>query len=42
MDSFIATTPFFTADQRRLADRVEEFASREIEPRASADERDVE
>ncbi|HEX5704216.1 MAG TPA: acyl-CoA dehydrogenase family protein [Pyrinomonadaceae bacterium] len=42
MDSFIATIPFFTSQQRSLADRVEEFASHEIEPRASADERDVE
>ncbi|HEY5837572.1 MAG TPA: acyl-CoA dehydrogenase family protein, partial [Pyrinomonadaceae bacterium] len=42
MDSFIQTIPFFTAQQRALAMSVAEFTEREIEPRASADERDVE
>ena len=42
MDSFIQTTSFFTSAQRALATRVAEFTEREIEPRASADERDVE
>src|SRR5688572_322207 len=42
MDSFIQTTPFFTSQQRALATRVAEFTEREVEPRASADERDVE
>ncbi|MGQ0762908.1 MAG: acyl-CoA dehydrogenase family protein [Acidobacteriota bacterium] len=42
MDSFIPTTPFFTAEHRRLAESTAEFTEREIEPRAGADERDVE
>jgi acyl-CoA dehydrogenase len=42
MDSFIATTPFFNSEQRALATRVAEFTEREVEPRAGADERDVE
>ena len=42
MDAFIATTPFFNAEQRALATRVAEFTEREIESRASADERDAE
>src|SRR5688500_14427786 len=42
MDSFIQTTPFFNAEQRALATRVAEFTEHEIEPRAGADERDVE
>ena len=42
MDSFIETTPFFTAEHRRLATRVAEFTEREVEPRAGADERDAE
>ncbi len=41
MDSFIATTPFFTSDQRKLAERVAQLANREIEPRANTDERDA-
>ena len=39
MDDFIATTPFFTAQQRALAERVSEFAHTEIERRAGDDER---
>ena len=31
MDSFIATVPFFTLEQRELAARVSEFAQREVE-----------
>jgi acyl-CoA dehydrogenase len=42
MDSFILTTPFFTSAQRALATRVAEFAEREVEPRADADEHDAE
>lgn len=42
MDSFIHTTPFFNSEQRALAGRVKEFTEREVEPRASADERDLE
>ena len=38
MDSFIETTPFFTAGHRSLAPRVTEFAQREVEPRAGDDE----
>src|SRR5882672_10273565 len=41
MDSFIETTPFFSADHRALATRVAEFAERELEVRASDDEGDV-
>jgi len=41
MDSFIETTPFFTSDHRALAKRVAEFAERQIAPRASGDESDV-
>jgi len=41
MDSFIATTPFFTTEHRSLAARVAEFAEREIEVRASDDEGDA-
>lgn len=40
MDVFIQTTPFFTSDQRALAQRVSEFAEREIEVRAGDDEGD--
>jgi acyl-CoA dehydrogenase len=40
MDSFIATTPFFSADHRGLADRMEQFVEREVEVRAADDERD--
>ena len=39
MDSFIETTPFFTATHRSLAERVTEFTQTEIEPRADGDER---
>ena len=42
MDSFIQTTPFFTSQQRALAQRVAELTQREVEPRAAADERDAE
>src|SRR6266581_47327 len=41
MDSFIATTPFFTSEHRSLAERVAEFAEREIEVRAGDDEGDA-
>src|SRR5438128_1778467 len=41
MDSFIQTTPFFSSDHRSLAERVAEFAEREIEVRAADDEGDV-
>src|SRR5436309_12487448 len=41
MDSFISTTPFFSSDHRSLAERVAEFAEREIEVRAGDDEGDV-
>jgi acyl-CoA dehydrogenase len=41
MDTFIATTPFFTDAHRTLADRMAEFVEREIEVRAADDEGDV-
>src|SRR5258708_27905129 len=41
MDSFIETTPFFSADHRALAARVADFAEREVEVRAGDDEGDV-
>src|SRR5262249_24465871 len=41
MDSFIDTTPFFTAGHRALAQRVAEFAATEIERRADEDERNI-
>jgi acyl-CoA dehydrogenase len=41
MDSFIATAPFFTDEQRDLAARVSEFAARDIEARAVDEEADV-
>lgn len=41
MDRFISTTPFFTAEHRTLAERVAEFAEREIEVRAGDDEGDA-
>ena len=41
MDTFIATTPFFSSEHRALADRLAQFAEREIEVRAGDDERDV-
>jgi acyl-CoA dehydrogenase len=40
MDRFIATTPFFSAEHRGLADRLAQFVEREIEIRAADDERD--
>src|SRR5438477_6085968 len=41
MDNFINTTPFFSSDHGALADRMAEFAEREIEMRAGDDEGDV-
>src|SRR5437764_13952863 len=41
MNSFIATTPFFSSEHRSLADRMAEFVEREIEVRAADDEGDV-
>jgi alkylation response protein AidB-like acyl-CoA dehydrogenase len=41
MDSFIDTTPFFTSQQRALAERVAELTERAVEMRAGDDERDV-
>ena len=41
MDSFIATTPFFSSEHRSLAERMAQFAEREIEVHAGDDERDV-
>src|SRR5438045_8740494 len=41
MDTFIASTPFFTAEHRALAERIAAFAEREIEVRAADDETDV-
>ena len=41
MDRFFETTPFFTAEQIKLAARVAEFTAREVEPRAGDDEHDV-
>ncbi|HXT64893.1 MAG TPA: acyl-CoA dehydrogenase [Pyrinomonadaceae bacterium] len=38
MDSFIETTPFFTANHRSLTQSIAGFAAREVEPRASNDE----
>jgi len=37
MDRFIETTPFFSSDHRSLAERMAEFAEREIEVRAGDD-----
>ena len=42
MDTFIASTPFFTAEHRGLAERIAAFAEREVEVRAADDETDVE
>jgi len=42
MDIFIASTPFFTAEHRALAERIAAFAEREVEVRAADDETDVE
>src|SRR5438270_48443 len=41
MDSFIATVPFFTLEQRELAARVSEFAQREVEAHGRNDESDA-
>ncbi len=41
MDTFIATTPFFSDAHRSLADRMAEFVEREIEVRAADDEGDM-
>jgi len=41
MDRFIATTPFFTSEQRSLAERLAGFTEREIETRAPQDEKDA-
>ena len=41
MDRFIQTTPFFSSDHRALAERMAQFAEREIEVRAGDDEGDV-
>jgi acyl-CoA dehydrogenase len=42
MDSFIATTPFFSAEHRVLADRMAQFVEREVEAGAADEERDAE
>jgi acyl-CoA dehydrogenase len=41
MDTFIQTTPFFSAEHRALANHLAQFSEREIEVRAGDDERDV-
>lgn len=41
MDAFIASTPFFTGEHRALAERVADFAERDVEVRAADDESDV-
>src|SRR5256886_497583 len=41
MDRFIETTPFFSSDQRALAERVADLAEREVEVRAGDDEQDA-
>jgi acyl-CoA dehydrogenase len=41
MNSFIQTTPFFSEAHRALAERLADFAEREIEVRAGDDEGDV-
>ncbi len=41
MDRFIQTTPFFSSEHRALAERMAQFAEREIEVRAGDDEGDV-
>ena len=38
MDTFIHTTPFFSAEHRALAERLAQFSEREIEVRAGDDE----
>ena len=40
MDTFIHTTPFFSAEHRALAERLAQFAEREIEVHAGDDERE--
>src|SRR5262245_18838745 len=41
MDSFVATTPFFSDDHRALAARAAEFSARQVEARAIEEEQDV-
>src|SRR2546422_6684800 len=41
MDRFIETTPFFSSEQRALAEQIAQFAEREIEVRAGDDEGDT-
>src|SRR3989475_314494 len=41
MDRFIETTPFFSSEQRALAEQIAQLAEREIEVRAGDDEQDV-
>lgn len=41
MDTFIHTTPFFSAEHRALAERLAQFSEREIEVRAGDDERET-
>src|SRR3979409_2628922 len=41
MDRFIETTPFFSADHRKLAVEVADLAEREVEVRAGDDEQDA-
>jgi len=41
MDTFIQTTPFFSAEHRALATRLAQFAEREIELHAGDDERET-
>jgi acyl-CoA dehydrogenase len=42
MDSFIETTPFFSADHRMLAGSIAQLVEREVEAQAADDERDPE
>ena len=42
MDSFIATTPFFSAEHRALTSRLTQLVEREVEVQAADDERDPE
>jgi acyl-CoA dehydrogenase len=42
MDSFIATTPFFSAEHRALTSRMTQLVEREVEVQAADDERDSE
>src|SRR5437879_12590038 len=41
MDRFIETTPFFSADHRKLWAEVDDLAEREVEVRAGDDEQDA-